>query len=266
MKTNQVKRNLAAGGISIGTFIFEFSTSGIARIAAEAGAEFLVFDMEHTGWSVETIRMLVATTGVTNSLPLVRVPATEYHFIARVLDVGAAGIMVPMVESAEQARRIVAAAKYPPAGRRGAAFGVAHDNYQGGDIVDKMKSANSETILIAQIETADGVRNAREIAAVDGIDVLWIGHFDLSNSLGIPGQFDHPDFCRAVDDVLAACREHNRIPGFMAADASDGRRLLEQGFRMLACGGDLWVYQTALRQNITALQAESASANAANDR
>ena len=253
MKPNLIKQKLTVGGVSIGTFIFEFSTTGIARIAAEAGAEFLVFDMEHTGWSVETIRMLIATTGSTDSLPLVRVPTTEYDFIARVLDMGATGIMVPMVESAEQAQQIVASAKYPPVGRRGAAFGVSHDNYKGGDIVQKINSANSETLLIAQIETATGVRNAREIAAVDGIDVLWIGHFDLSNSLGIPGQFDHPDFCRAVDDVLAACREHNCIPGFMAGDANDGRKLLDQGFRMIACGGDLWVYQTALQQNIAAL-------------
>jgi 2-keto-3-deoxy-L-rhamnonate aldolase RhmA len=207
-----------------------------------------------TGWSVETIRMLIATTGSTDSLPLVRVPATEYDFIARVLDMGAAGIMVPMVESAEQAQQIVAAAKYPPVGRRGAAFGVSHDNYTGGDIVQKIKSANSETLLIAQIETAAGVRNAKEIAAVEGIDVLWIGHFDLSNSLGIPGQFDHPDFCSAVDEVLDACRELNCIPGFMAGDAAHGRQLLGQGFRMIACGGDLWIYQTALRQNIADLQ------------
>jgi len=255
MKLNQIKRKLTAGDVSIGTFVFEFSTTGIARIAAAAGAEFLVFDMEHSGWSVETIRMLIATTGSTDSLPVVRVPATEYDFIARVLDMGAAGIMVPMVDSAGQAEQIVSAAKYPPVGRRGAAFGVSHDNYTGGDIVQKIKSANSETLLIAQIETATGVRNVREIAAVDGIDVLWIGHFDLSNSLGIPGQFDHPTFLGAVDEVLAACREFNRIPGFMAADAAHGQRLLDQGFRMLACGGDLWVYQTALQQNIKALTA-----------
>lgn len=124
MKPNLVKSKLLSGGVSIGTFMFEFDSTGIARIAAEAGAEFAVFDMEHTGWSVETIRMLIATSRSTDMLPLVRIPATEYHFIARVLDMGATGIMIPMVESVEQAQRIVASAKYPPMGRRGAAFGV----------------------------------------------------------------------------------------------------------------------------------------------
>ncbi|HUG68207.1 MAG TPA: aldolase/citrate lyase family protein [Pirellulaceae bacterium] len=253
MKPNHIKRKLQAGGVSIGTFMFEFDSTGIARIAAEAGAEFAVFDMEHTGWSVETIRRLIATSRSTDMPPLVRIPATEYHFIARVLDMGAAGIMVPMVESAKQAQRIVASAKYPPLGRRGAAFGVAHDDYTGGDIVEKIKTANSETLLIAQIETAAGVANADAIAALDGIDVLWIGHFDLTNSLGIPGQFDHPRFQESLETVLAACRKHNKIPGFMAGDVASGKALLDQGFRMIAYGGDLWIYQAALRQGIREL-------------
>lgn len=254
MRHNPVTRKLRHGGTSIGTFVFEFPTTGIARLVAGAGAEFVLFDMEHTGWSLETIRMLVATCP-TSLVPLVRVPATEYHFIARTLDVGAMGIMVPMVESAEQARRIVQAGRYPPVGRRGAAFGVAHDDYVAGDIVANMTSANTEGLLIAQIETEQGVREAEAIAAVEGIDVLWIGHFDLTNSMGIPGQFDHPAFRRAVAVVLDACRTHGKAAGFMCADVAGGQAMLEQGFRILAYGGDLWVYQQALRQGVNALKA-----------
>lgn len=253
MRTNHVKQKLQAGGVSIGTFVFEFNTTGIGRIAAEAGAEFCLFDMEHTGWSVETIRMLIATTRSTSMIPLVRIPATEYHFVARALDMGAIGIMAPMVESAEQARRLVASAKYPPVGRRGAAFGVSHDDYTGGAVTEKIASANRETLLIAQIETADGLRNVDEIAAVDGIDVLWIGQFDLTSFLGIPGQFDHPQFFEALDRVLAACRKHHKIPGYMATDIENGRDLLNRGFRMLSYGGDLWLYQAALKQGVAAL-------------
>jgi 2-dehydro-3-deoxyglucarate aldolase/4-hydroxy-2-oxoheptanedioate aldolase len=254
MIENRVKKKLAAGGVSIGTFIFEFNSTGVSRIAAAAGAEFIVFDMEHTGWSVETIRMLIATSRPANIIPMVRIPATEYHFVARVLDMGSMGVMVPMVESADQARRIVNFAKYPPVGRRGAAFGVAHDDYQGGDIVEKIKSANDQTLIIAQIETAEGVRNVEEIAAVKGIDVLWIGHFDLSNSLGIPGQFTHPQFVSSVEKVVAACKKHGPAPAFMASDIAGGKSLLAQGFRMLAYGGDLWLYQQVLREGIEALR------------
>lgn len=259
MKTNPVKQKLASRGVAIGTFVFEFNTTGIARLAAGAGAEFVIFDMEHTGWSVETIRTLVATSPSGGIVPLVRVPATEYHFIARVLDTGAAGIMVPIVESADQARRIVDAARYPPLGRRGAAFGIAHDDYAAGDVAAKIEWANRQTLLIAQVETAQGVRNADEIASVDGIDVLWVGHFDLSISLGIAGQFDHPRFRDSVEQVLAACLRHDKAAGFMAADIASGKALLDQGFRMLACGGDLWLYQAALRQGVAELKQAAGS-------
>ncbi|HYH67820.1 MAG TPA: aldolase/citrate lyase family protein [Urbifossiella sp.] len=253
MRANPVKRALRDGGTAVGTFVFEFATTGIARLAAGAGAEFVVFDLEHTGWSMETLRGVLA--GAAPPLvPVVRVPATEYHFIARALDVGAMGVMVPMVESADQARRVVAAAKYPPAGRRGAAFGVAHDDYRGGDILATMAAANAEGLLIAQIETAAGVREAEAVAAVDGIDVLWVGHFDLTNSMGIPGQFDHPDFLRAVRDVAAAAQRHGKAAGFMCTDVAGGRALLEQGYRALAYGGDLWLYQQALRAGVAGLK------------
>jgi 2-dehydro-3-deoxyglucarate aldolase/4-hydroxy-2-oxoheptanedioate aldolase len=254
MQVNSVKQKLMGGGVSIGTFVFEFNTAGIGRIAAAAGAEFAVFDMEHSGSSVETIRMLIATTRSTPLVPIVRIPATEYHFVARVLDVGAQGIMVPMVETAAQAHTIVQSAKYPPLGRRGAAFGVAHDDYGGGDIVEKIASANEQGLLIAQIETAVGLRNVDEIAAMPGIDVLWIGQFDLTNSLGIPGQFDHPEFKAAVSRVLDACRKHGKTPAFMATDVANGRQVLDQGFRMIAYSGDIWVYQAALRDGVAALK------------
>ena len=254
MKFNAVKQTIQQGGVAIGTMIFEFNSTGIGRIAAEAGAEFAVFDMEHTGWSLETMRMLFATTRPTAMLPFVRVPATEYHFIARALDVGAMGIMVPMVESEAQARKIVESAKYPPVGRRGAAFGVAHDDYTSGDIVEKIASSNREILLIAQIETAQGLKNLDAIAAVDGIDVLWIGHFDLTNFLGIPGQFDHPVFKESVEAIVAACKKHNKVAGYMVGDIATGKGLLEQGFRILAYSGDLWLYQTSLRQGVSALK------------
>lgn len=254
MRENRVKRALQRGERSLGTMVFEFPTTGIGRIIAEAGAEFVIYDMEHTGWSIETVRMLMATTRAADLAPMVRVPATEYHLLARPLDVGAMGLMAPMVETAEQAELIVASAKYPPAGRRGAAFGVAHDDYSGGDIMAKMRSANDEILLIAQIETARGLENVDRIAAVDGIDVVWIGHFDLTNSLGIPGQFGNRVFLEAVDRVLAASERHGKAAGIMCGDVATGQAQLAQGFRALAYSGDLWIYQQALQQGLAALR------------
>jgi 2-dehydro-3-deoxyglucarate aldolase/4-hydroxy-2-oxoheptanedioate aldolase len=255
MRPNPVKRALQAGGVSIGTMAFEFASTGVARLAANAGAEFVIFDMEHTGWTIETIRMLMATARSTDTVPMVRVPATQYHFLARSLDVGAMGVMVPMVETADQARVIAESCKYPPVGRRGAGFGLAHDDYTMGDLVAKMRSCNDEVLLIAQIETAAGLDNVDAIAAVDGIDVVWIGQFDLTNFLGIPGQFGHPNFSAAVDRVVAAAGRHGKTAGILAMSVSEAKDRLAQGFRCVAYGGDLWLYQQALEQGLCQIRA-----------
>ena len=254
MRENRVKRTLAAGGTSLGTMVFEFDSPGIGRIAAQAGAEFVCYDMEHTGWTSETVRRLMATTRSAEIVPMVRVPATQYHFVAQALDCGALAIMVPMVESAEQAQDIARFARYPPLGRRGAAFTVAHDDYTGGDVHQKMESANREVLLLAQIETVAGLEQVDAIAAVEGIDVLWIGHFDLTASMGIPAQFDHPDFHAAVDRVVEACGRHGKTAGIMAGDVATGREWLRRGFRALAYSGDLWIYGAALAQGLAALR------------
>jgi len=253
MRENPVKRKLAAGDVAFGTMVFEFATTGIARLAAGAGAEFVIVDQEHTGASLETVRMLCATARACDLVPLVRVPATEYHLLAGALDVGPMGLMVPMVESAEQARRIVASTKYPPVGRRGVGI-LYRDDWIEGSVAATMEAVNRELLLIAQVETAAGVENAEEICAVDGIDVLWIGHYDLTASLGIPGQFGHASYLGAVDRLLEISRATGKALGIMAGSLDDGLWALERGFRALAYGGDLWLYQEALRSGLDQLR------------
>ena len=254
MRTNPVKQTLAQGGTAVGTMAFEFCTPGLARLAANAGADFIIYDMEHTGWSIETVRDLIASGDGAPIVPFVRVPATQYHFIARVLDVGAMGIMVPMVGDAAQAEMIVQSAKYPPLGQRGAAFHMAHDGYAGGDVGEKMRSANDEVVLIAQIENRSGLENVERIAAVDGIDILWIGQFDLSNFLGIPGQFTHPTFLDAIKRVTEACQRYGKTAAFMVPSVEEGLERMRQGFRCVAYWGDLWIYQQGPKQGVAALK------------
>ena len=255
MLSNPVKQTVKSGGVAIGTMMFEFNTTGIGRIAANAGAEFAVYDMEHTGWELETIRMLIATTPRPGLVPIVRIPTTQYHFVSRVLDMGAMGVMAPMVESADEARLLVQSAKYPPTGRRGAAFGIAHDDYGIGTIPEVVRSSNAESLLIVQIETAKGLQNLDEIATVPEIDVLWIGLYDLANSLGLPGQMDHPQIQAAIDRVLAVCRAQNKVPAVLVTSIDEGRAQLARGFRLVAFGGDVWIYQTALKEGLAALRA-----------
>jgi 2-dehydro-3-deoxyglucarate aldolase/4-hydroxy-2-oxoheptanedioate aldolase len=218
--------------------VFEFHTAGIATLLMHAGCRFAIHDMEHTGLGFETLKWLCATHRGLPIEPMVRVPRGEYAFIARALDVGVTGVMVPMVESADEARRIVEAAWYPPHGRRGAAFGFAHDDYEGGAPADKIARLRARTLLIAQIETERGLEQVEAIAAVDGIDVLWVGHFDLTNFMGIPGAFDDPRFEAAMRRVAEVARAHGKAAAFMASDARWIERVRAWGYTMIGVGTD----------------------------
>ena len=242
--------------------VFEFFTPGIARLCANAGAEFVMYCMEHTGAGFETLKPQFALCRAIGVTPLVRVPATEYHFVARALDVGALGVMVPLVDTAEQAARIVSFTRYPPQGRRGAAFGFAHDDYQGGDgeeaLRAKMRAIHERTLVICMIETRAGLDNVEAIAAVDGVDVIWLGHFDLTNFLGIPGQFSHPQYREAVKRIAAAAKKHGKSAGYMAASEELGREYLGHGYRMIASGTDQGLLQNAIARLMTAWKKPSA--------
>jgi 2-dehydro-3-deoxyglucarate aldolase/4-hydroxy-2-oxoheptanedioate aldolase len=185
---------------------------------------------------------------------MVRVPTGEYTWIARALDIGARGVMVPMVEDRAQAERLAQACRYPGLGRRGAAFGFAQCDYKSGDVVEKMRQYHDRTLLIAQIETEKGLQNVEDIAAVDGVDVLWVGHFDLSNFMGIPGQFDHPKFNEAMNHVAKVARKHGKVAGFMATDATWIDRAKAMGYTMLAAGTDTALLQQAFSQLIQGMQ------------
>ncbi len=254
MRPNPVKQMLKEGRPAFGTMIFEFFTPGIAGIVKAAGADFIFYDMEHSGIGIEVIKTQLAACRGLGLVPLVRVPALQAHYITRCLDMGAMGIMVPMVESADQVRAIVDATRYPPRGHRGAAFGVAHDDYEAGSVAEKMAVANERTMVIPLVETAEGVRNVDEIAAVDGVDVVWLGHFDLTNSMGIPEQFDHPDYLAAVDRIVAAAKRHGKAAGMMAGNETWGRDYLDKGFTAIAYGLDLTIFQAALKTGIAALR------------
>jgi 2-keto-3-deoxy-L-rhamnonate aldolase RhmA len=254
MRENPVKQSLAAGGQSLGSMIFEFFTPAMPRLLKNAGAEFALYCMEHTGAGFDILKPQFALCRALGVVPLARVPGTEYDFIARALDCGALGVMVPLVDTAEQAELIVSCTRYPPAGRRGAAFGFAHDDFEGGDVADKMRMIHRRTLVIAMIETRKGLENVEAIAAVPGVDVLWLGHFDLTNFLGIPGQFSHPAYRDAIARIVAAGRKHGKAAGYMAADADLGREYLGHGFRMIATGTDHGMLQEAIRKNIEALR------------
>lgn len=248
MKGNAIKADVLAGRQVSGAMVFEFFSPGMTTILANAGCRFVFYDMEHTGLGYETLKWLFATGRGLPIEPMVRVPRGDYAWLARALDLGARGVMIPMVESAAQARSIVESCRYPPAGRRGAAFGFAQDDYLGGDVGAKVRAANERTLIVAQIETERGLDEIESIAAVDGIDVLWLGHFDLSNFLGIPAAFGDPRFDAAMRRIAAVARDHGKAAGFMATDTAWLDRARAAGYTMLAVGTDVGLLGDAVRR------------------
>ncbi len=254
MKTNAIKQDVLAGKPVAGAMVFEFFSPGMSAILANAGCQFVLYDMEHTGLGFETLKWLFASCRGLPIEAMVRVPRGEYTWLARALDLGAHGVMIPMVESEEHAKSIVQACRYPPLGRRGAAFGFAQCDYQGGDVGEKIRSYHERTLVIAQIETERGLDQVEKIAAVDGIDVLWVGHFDLSNFMGIPGQFNDPRFDAAMRKVAQVARQHGKAAGFMATDAAWIARAREMGFTMIAGGTDTGLLELALKNMVGQIQ------------
>lgn len=248
MTPHPIKQTVLEGQTVVGAMTFEFFSPGMSAILANAGCRFVFYDMEHTGLGYETLKWLFSTCRGLPIEPMVRVPRGEYTWLARALDLGARGVMIPMVESAEQARSIVQACRYPPLGRRGAAFGFAQCDYQGGDIGQKIRDYHDRTLVVAQIETERGLAEVEEIAAVDGIDVLWVGHFDLSNFMGIPAQFDNPAFLQAMQRVADVAKKHGKAAGFMATDPAWVDRVKAMGYTMLAVGTDVSLLADATKR------------------
>jgi len=238
-----------------GHFIVEFATPGIGHILKSAGCDFVLFDLEHSGFGFETVKSALRYFEAADLPAIVRAPSKEYHHIARACDMGAEGVMLPMVAGPKEARHILDCMKYDPAGKRGVALQVAHDRYRPGPVAEKFKAANARTTLVCQIETAEGVKNADAMAAMDGVDCLWVGHFDLSVSLGVPGQFEHPTFLKAIDKVANATAKHGKSLGRLVPNVETGIEYNSRGgFDFLCYSGDVWVLHNALAEAVTKLR------------
>jgi 2-keto-3-deoxy-L-rhamnonate aldolase RhmA len=262
MKENRFQRVLREGGLPAGHMVMEFGSRGLAKILATADLDFVIIDMEHSGFDTERVADLIAWFKATGIAPFVRVPQGLYHFIARTLDAGALGIMVANVETGEQAEAIVHSAKYAPMGNRGVGLGTAHNDYLAPDPKAYFEYANSNTTIICQIESATGLRNLDSIAAANGVDVLWVGHYDLSQSMGIPGRFDHPEFHAALQSVVDAARRHGKLAGIQPGDREQAENWLRAGFQILSWTTDIALYRAALQRDIADLRKLTAAARA----
>lgn len=254
MKPNRFRQVVKEGRIPLGTMVWEFGTRGMPKILEAADLDFVLIDMEHSTFDGERVADLLAMFKATPIAPFVRVPQRLYHFLARAMDAGALGVMVANVETAEQAREIVAAVKYAPMGHRGVGLGSAHTDYVVPDPATYFLESNENTTVIAMIESPLGVANADAIAATPGVDVLWVGHFDLTQAMGIPAQFHHPDFLAAIRNVIAAARRHGKVAGINPSVPDQAEEWIAAGFNAISWGNDATIYRTALTAAIQSLR------------
>lgn len=254
MKENRFQRAVKAGQVPKGHMIMEFGTRGLAKILEAAGLDYVILDMEHTGFDTERIADLVAWFKATDIAPFVRIPQSLYHFVARTLDAGALGIMAGNVETPEQARLIVDAAKFSPMGKRGVGLGTAHNDFLVPAAEEYFDYSNRNTTIICQIESELGLSNLDAIAQTPGVDILWVGHYDLSQSMGICAQFQHPRFLQALQDVVDAARRHGKLSGIQPGNLEQAEQWLRMGYDVLSWKTDLALYRIALQNELQQFQ------------
>jgi 2-keto-3-deoxy-L-rhamnonate aldolase RhmA len=243
----ELRRRLKRGDLLLGQLVLEFLTPGLGPILDACGLDFVIFDMEHGRCDVAMLEQMIASCRGSRIVPMVRVPDLNFAPLSRVLDLGARGVMVPRVETREQTEEIVRALKYAPQGKRGVALGIAHDLYRAAG-AEFFAQANEDLPVIIQVETVKAFENLEAIASVPGVDVLWVGHYDLTVSMGIPAQFDHPRLLQAMDDLVAACSRHGVAPGFLPPSPESAAHWVGKGFRMISLGSDIGVFLDGMRK------------------
>jgi 2-keto-3-deoxy-L-rhamnonate aldolase RhmA len=243
---NRFRQRLQQGDILLGQMVLELFTPGIGPMLAACGLDFVIFDMEHGRCDISLLAEMVASCRGSEIVPIARVPDVGYAPLSRVLDVGARGVMVPRVETKQQAEDVVSQLKYAPMGRRGVALGIAHDLYRAGS-AEFFAQANEEIAVVLLLETERAFENLDEIVGVPGVDIAWLGHYDLTVSMGIPAQFEHPRFLAAMEALVAACRRHGVAPGFLPSSPESAVHWIRKGFRALSLGSDIGVFLDGIR-------------------
>lgn len=237
---NPARERLVKGEVSIGVGLRLARGAEIGRIMQSCGWDWLFIDLEHGSMSLDTAGQISVAALDASIAPIVRVPQGQLDMATRALDAGAWGVVMPHVDTAEEAAEIVARVKYPPQGHRSVMGALPQFGYRGVGVGEASKIVNAEMLVTVMIETPRALENAAKIAAVPGVDVLLIGTNDLAMEMGIPGQFAHEKISAAYAKVIAACQQAGKWPGMGGCYVDDLlRRYIGMGMRMILGGNDL---------------------------
>jgi len=239
LRPNRVKRALKRGEAVCATFLSDFRAPAAAMWMARAGFDMFFMDAEHCAFDRPTVAEISRVARLCGISPNVRVPGKTYQMVTQPLDDGAQGIMVPFTETAAEAAEIVRCVKYPPMGVRGCSTGAVHGECGSPHVGEFIRTANEETLVIVQVESVKAVENAEAIAAVPGVDGILVGPNDLSISMGLPNQFDHPRVNEAIERVIVACARAGKVSGLHTGSTDALRRWREKGMQLLSISSDI---------------------------
>jgi len=251
MRINPIKEKLKQGATSIGAFII-LDHPGVAEIVADSGFDWIILDAEHGHFTAATLRGCLDALRRTEVSPLIRVAANEATLIKLALDLGPEGLVIPMVNTAAEAKMAVAFCKYPPEGVRGVGLGRAA--HYGGRFQEYIAKANDNILVVLQIEHVNVVENIEEIVTVKGIDCLYIGVWDLSASMGIPGQIEHPEVIGAVEKVLQSGIKAGIPVGMWCKNEEHAAKMSKKGMRFLAYTSDSMLLASACKNSLQAFK------------
>lgn len=255
MKASEVVRNVVKDKLARGEVVASMTvrlTRGveIARLAKTAGFDMLYVDLEHSTISLDAAGQICLTALSAGIAPMVRVPANTPEYIQRVLDGGALGIVAPGIGSAELARAVVKAAKFPPLGERGAGGALPHLEYRSFPVAEANAALNDATMVIVQLESAEAIERADEIAAVEGVDMVLLGINDLLAGMALDGQYEHPKVREAYARTIAACRKHGKHVGVggLSTRPQLAAEFVAMGARMISTGTDIQFLLAAMTE------------------
>jgi 2-keto-3-deoxy-L-rhamnonate aldolase RhmA len=246
---NPAKERMRAGDVALGMIVRMARSADIARIAKASGHDFIFIDGQHSLFSVETVGHIAQTALAIGVAPLVRVRSCDDPSTSVILDNGATGIIFPDVNSADDARRAVAACKFPPIGKRSVSGGYPNFDFRAVPLTQAVPALNDSTLVVCMIETVEGLANVEQIAAVDGVDVIHVGCNDLLTAMGLPGQFGCPEIVAAIERIIAAAKKHGRFAG-LGGERDMARQLafIKSGVRFVTTQTDIGFLMAAANQ------------------
>jgi 2-dehydro-3-deoxyglucarate aldolase/4-hydroxy-2-oxoheptanedioate aldolase len=252
---NSLKLRLKNGESVMGTMITVFNNPEIAKILKVCGFDYFIIDCEHGAYNYSSVANILAIAREAGIPGIVRIPEVKREVVLKYMEMGAAGLLLPSTETVEQAQLLVQYAKYAPLGNRGVSLLRPHTGFEKVDnAVEYMKRANEETVLMVQIESPEGVKNVGKMLDIEGIDAAFMGPNDLSQSMGILGQFDHPDFIAAVDHVIMSAKQRGKFSGTHLTSADAILPWMAKGMTLNLWSNDVVHMMTGAKAGLAKLQ------------